>query len=82
MIPPPKDVNTKAEFVRFLGKLQADLKRNPDGWENPTLDRYLEAMASWVDDSDGYYRNTNQPVPAKISWRFFAEMLAAARMYE
>lgn len=82
MIPAAEDVNTKAEFVKFLERLQADLKQNPNAWENPSLDRYLGAMAAWVDDSGGYYRNAKQTVPTDINWRFFAEVLTAARIYE
>jgi|SRR6266853_5496195 hypothetical protein len=62
--------------------LRADLTDNPDEWENPTLDRFLEAMAAWVAASDNYYRNTGRPYPDNVSWRLFAEVLAAARSYE
>jgi uncharacterized protein (DUF1810 family) len=78
----PLTVDSKGDFVRFVEELRADLAKNPDEWENPTLDRFLEAMAAWVTASDNFYRNTGRPVPDNVSWRFFAEALAAARTYE
>ena len=82
MIRDPKKVATKTEFLQFLEELLADLKQNSDAWENPSLERYLEAIAAWVNASDSYYRNSGQPSPANVSWRFFAEALTAARIYE
>jgi len=78
----PESVNSKSDFVQFVEGLRADLAKNPDEWENPTLDRFLDAIAAWTATSDNYYRNTARPVPDNVSWRFFAEVLAAARIYE
>ena len=52
----PESVNSKTDLVQFVARLRADLTENPDAWENPTLDRFLEAMAAWVAASDDYYR--------------------------
>jgi hypothetical protein len=78
----PESVNSKSDVVQFVEELRADLAENPNEWENPTLDRFLDAMAAWVKASDNYYRNTGRPVPDNVSWRFFAEVLAVARIYE
>jgi hypothetical protein len=48
----------------------------------PTLDRYLEAMAAWIAASDQYYLNAGQLRPEGVNWRLLAAMLAAARIYE
>jgi len=82
MIPDPKDVTSKAQFLDFLEGLNADLRLNPEGWENSTLDRYLEAMAAWVAGCENCYRNTGQVAPPEPNWTFFAEVLTAARIYE
>jgi hypothetical protein len=82
MSPEPKNVNSRAEFLHFVEALRTDLKQNPEGWENSTLDLYLDAIAAWVRAYENYYTNTNQPVPTNISWRFFADVLTAARIYE
>src|SRR5216684_2007274 len=38
----PESVNSKTDFVQFVEGLRADLTDNPDEWENPTLDRFLQ----------------------------------------
>lgn len=75
-------VHKKAELVEFIRALANDLATNRERWENRTLDTYLEALSSWLEDSDGYYRNQGRPIPAEPSWRDIAEMLMAASMYE
>jgi hypothetical protein len=70
------------DFIRFVESLRADLAEKPSEWENPTLDRFLEAMAAWVAASDHYFLNSKRPIPDTVSWRFLAEALAAARSYE
>lgn len=75
-------VQSRADLIEFIEALLRDLQASPDEWENTTLERYLEALASWIGDSDGYYRNQNLPLPETPSWRNIAEMLIAAKMYE
>ena len=68
-----------AQFVRELGE---DFEKNPQSWENDTISNYMEALAGWIDDMGGYYKNQNQPVPETPEWKTFAQMLHAARYYE
>lgn len=75
-------VTTKAEFVELVRSLRADLVQNPEQWENVTLESFLEAMAAWVEDMEGYYRNNGLPHPENVPWRVFADVLLASRMYE
>jgi hypothetical protein len=75
-------VGSKAELIEFVRALADDLTKDNPGWENPTLESYLAALASWLEDSDGYYRNQGRQVPSEPSWRDVAEMLMAAKMYE
>jgi len=77
-------VKTREEFVAFVLALRKDLIQNSDKdeWENPTLERFLEALAAWTTDSDGYYRNNKIPVPENVSWNVFANILMAAKIYE
>jgi hypothetical protein len=75
-------VDGKQALADFVEALREDLRTNPSEWESATLDRFLGALASWIEDSDGYYRNRGEPVPTLPSWRNIAEMLAAARVYE
>jgi len=76
-------VNTRADFVQFLGLLRDDFNRHGADWENRTLDTYLEAMRAWSSNCDSHYRNTASDVnPDEPQWRVFADMLLAARVYE
>ena len=83
-------VNSRDSFLEFVSALRADLlashaqeaatPSSPYGpnaldWENPSLDRYLEALRAWTDDMGD--RITEPP-----SWRTFADMLYAAKTYE
>ena len=84
----PESVTSRADFVRFVQALLADwhasdraerMTPSPPygpatgGWENPTLDRFLEALAAYAADA---------PLPEQPSWRTFAEVLATAKVYE
>lgn len=75
-------VNSKGDLVELIKALCHDLQGRPQEWENDTLERYLWALASWIEDSDGFYKNQNRPVPVDPSWKNIAEMLIAAKMYE
>jgi hypothetical protein len=75
-------IETKADLVAFIEALTRDLTTNPNEWENATLERYLTALASWLEDSDGYYRNRGMDPPKTPSWTNVVDMLIAAKMYE
>jgi hypothetical protein len=75
-------IANRTDLVAFVRALESDLRENSAGWENVTLGAYLTALASWLEDSDGYYRNQGRPVPTSPSWRDVADMLMAAKMYE
>ena len=70
-------VDSKESFLEFVAALRADWEarsREPE-WENPDLGRFLEAMHAWAEDMD-------ERVPTAPSWRIFADMLYAAKIYE
>ena len=76
-------VNSRADFVKFLTLLHQDLLTNPQEWENQTLERFLEAMAAYAQDIQGYYDNTGQPLNAdEATWQNFANILRGASVYE
>ena len=76
------NIESKTDFVSFVEFLAEDFKKNPDAWENKKLSDYLEALARWTEDMEGYYKNNNIAVPSDINWKVFAEILTAAKMYE
>lgn len=71
----------KEDLVSFIQTLRDDLVAHPEQWENSSLETFLDALASWTEDMEGYYRNRNEPIP-QPTWKMFGEMLAAARTYE
>jgi hypothetical protein len=75
-------VNSRDEFVLFVRSLLNDLRMNESRWDNRELGTFLEALAAWTEDMDGYYQNRGEPVPREPSWQLLADMLAAARVYE
>lgn len=77
-----KDIDSKERLADFVAALAKDLRENAIEWENVSLDRFLDAMEAWIRDMDGYYKNTDQPVPETPTWRTFADILLAARVYE
>jgi hypothetical protein len=68
-------MKTREDAVAAIRNLLVDLKENPDDWENPTLERYLDAMAAWVESSG---KKHNQP----LTWDLVVEMFEAAKIYE
>lgn len=77
-----EQVCSKADFLQFMAALQQDLADDSPQWENRTLADYLEALARWVEDMEGYYHNTGQEMPRHVSWQVFANILQAASIYE
>lgn len=79
---PAHAVDSKEALAAHILSLRADLLERGDEWENPTLERYLEALAAWIRSSDGWYRNFNQEMPPNGDWTLFARALSAAVVYE
>ena len=50
-------------------------------WNNAELHQYLEALAAWLEDSDGYYANLGR-VPPGNGWDVVGDALRAATVYE
>ncbi len=75
-------IRSRDDLVAFVRELLRDLSTNPRGWENNTLETYLEALAAWTNDLEGFYRNRGEPVPETPSWKLFGEVLLAASLYE
>lgn len=76
------EINSKEDFVNFVELLVSNLKSNPQEWTNKTLPEYLESISSWTEDMDGYYKNNDVPMPENVSWKVFANILIAAKIYE
>ena len=75
-------IQSREEFIAFVRDLSKDFRDNNVTWENDTLERYLDALAAWTEDMDGYYGNRGEVAPVGINWKFIAQLLLAAKVYE
>lgn len=75
-------LQSRDDLIAFVEALRADQAAAPDTWTNGGLGEFLEAIAAWLADMDGYYANQGQPLPDPPSWKTFAEILLAAKHYE
>jgi hypothetical protein len=77
------EVIDRTTFQRFLELLLLDFKENRMNWENDRIELFLEAMASYTEDLDGYYQNNYPEIdPDNATWRTFADILKGAVIYE
>ncbi len=70
------------EFGAFVHELLHNLHATPGEWENLSLESYLEALAAWVEDCEGFYPNRGEPSPRDPTWKSLGEGLLAAKIYE
>lgn len=75
-------IKTKDDLILFVLNLVADYRESPNSWENATLDSFLEALAAYLEDIDGFYRNQNREIPDKPTWGYIADLLMGAKYYE
>ena len=75
-------IQSRKDFLTFLRALHYHLTERPGEWENRDLGSFLEALAAWVEDMDGFYQNAGEAVPGQPTWKTLGQMLLAARVYE
>ena len=86
-------VTDKESFLGFVRALQADKedentkekknRSNPyshgwNGWENNTIEGFLESAIAWAEDSD--FGSNIEPV--ENHWKMFALFLYGGKIYE
>lgn len=77
-----KAVTTRAQLISHIHSLLR-ARRNGDPWENERAEDFLEALAAWLQDCNGYYRNVAQTMDVEnASWQLFADSVSAATVYE
>lgn len=77
----PNEVQTRDDLALFVKALGDEYARSGGEWENDSLGNYLEALSAWIKDSAPYVENNDIDIK-QMNWRFVAEMLRAATMYE
>jgi hypothetical protein len=75
-------VESRADLGEFIRALSTHFRQDPRAWENGNLTSFLDALAAWTTDMDGYFKNRGEKVPEAPTWAMFAQMLLAARIYE
>ncbi|MFF9001622.1 hypothetical protein ACF1GW_06820 [Streptomyces achromogenes] len=78
----PDHVGSREDLAAFVRSLRRSHAEEGSSWENADLPSFLEALAAWIDDADGWYGNTGRDLPPGGGWTFFARALQAATMYE
>lgn len=72
-------VDSRDALVRHIHSMVDDY----DQCENRDVETFLNAMAAWLGDCGGYYRNTGQTVNIdEPSWQIIADALSAATVYD
>lgn len=82
MRPSPEHVDSREALASFVRSLHRGYLDDEGSWENADLGSFLEGLAGWVDDAEGWYHNADQELPANGDWAFFARALSAATVYE
>ncbi|WP_042474010.1 DUF7660 family protein [Bacillus ndiopicus] len=75
-----ENVTNKEQFLEFVNLLSDDYKKNRDEWENKSIDLYLQAIESWMEDMEEFYGHSDAPI--SINWNFLSKMLYVGKIYE
>ena len=76
-------VSSREEFITHIFQLLDEHDAIGDRWENKDIYTFLQAMAAWLNDCQGYYQNAGEKVNIEQpSWQLFADALSAAAVYE
>lgn len=74
---------TRQDVQRVIRQMRADLAgRGSQEWENPTLDRFLDALEAVLDGLPGRLAWQGRAETAQPDWPLLADILVAATGYE
>lgn len=76
------DIRDRDSLVRLIREISDKIGAHNDEWLNLDLPSFLEAMAAWIEDMDGYYANRGEETPQELTWKNLGEIIAAALIYE
>ncbi|MER5457785.1 hypothetical protein ABT008_23710 [Micromonospora sp. NPDC002389] len=75
-------VASHSDVARVVEEMLSDLRQHPDQWENPTLERFLDALSASLSALPNSYANAGEELPEQPSWKLLAEVLVTASGYE
>ena len=73
-------IGNKTDFIHFLNLLSKDFEENPQEWENQTISKFLEQMASWVEDYSTCPLNNIEW--ESIDFKVLAQIIYMGKIYE
>ena len=68
-------IKNKEDFIKFIEIYTSAIS-------DLSVKDYLESVASWTEDMEGYYSNIGKEIPKNINWDFIATLLYAGSIYE
>jgi hypothetical protein len=71
--PDPERVESLADFLAYAKAMRAELGEGAPGWENISLEAFLDGLIAWAED---------HPVSAVPTWRAMAQLIRAGALYE
>jgi hypothetical protein len=75
--------NDSGGLLAVIATMREDFAATGAGeWENADLGRFLDGLAGFLADLDGYFARRGQQVPDQPSWGLLAATLIAATGYE
>ena len=78
---PDDTLDGRDEVLAAIEQLRAELASGATGWENDSLERFLDAAAALLGSIENAYANEGQPIPAN-AWSVMARVIRGARFYE
>jgi hypothetical protein len=76
------NVASREDVVGVIHAMVNDLRKHRDDWSNASLETYLDALATSIEDMDQGYADRGEVVPDQPSWKLIAELLVTASRYE
>lgn len=75
-----EEISDKKAFLVFLSELNNNFLTNSEEWENRTIDEYLKAMQSWIEDySSSEFNDIDW---GKVDYSLLARILYMGKIYE
>ena len=75
-------ITSLEDLIIFIRAFYMDFNNNKEQWENTTLENFLEAMSAWAEDTMEHHKHLKTTDKLQLNWKFFADLLMAARVYE
>lgn len=75
-----EEISDKKAFLAFLSELNSSFLTNSEEWENRTINEFLDAMQSWIEDySSSEFNDIDW---GKVDYSLLARILYMGKIYE